>query len=354
MTYQPRFRNRIITAFCVFGFILSLVYWLFIDISIALVEDMVFENRMKNEIADYLDRRRADPDARLPLTSYICGYIGRTGMPGPLRDMTEGLTPGFYETDGPGAIKGPLDHHVAVRKLPDRDELLYLVYDVGTLKVNERYEFLMRAVLFIISLAVAGLGAGIGVLISGKLIAPLTRLTDQVARSAPDRLPVDLSRQFGNDEIGFLARTLDQSMQRIQSFIQREKRIKTGVIVTGTPVIRAPAAVFRIVVNNLLRNAFTHTPEGEICLTVASTGIQVFNTGDFTGHDRAGFDYAGTETSGRETSVTAGNPTGNGRHAHKGFGFGLVIVRRLCERYGWRLEITGVPGRGTLVRVDFP
>lgn len=36
-----------------------------------------------------------------------------------------------------------------------------------------------------------------------------------------------------------------------------------------------------------------------------------------------------------------------------GYGLGLDIVRRLCERFGWELDIRSEVGKGTVVRVRF-
>ena len=37
-----------------------------------------------------------------------------------------------------------------------------------------------------------------------------------------------------------------------------------------------------------------------------------------------------------------------------GTGLGLSIVRRLCDRFGWTVELDSTPGRGTRAAVRFP
>ena len=39
---------------------------------------------------------------------------------------------------------------------------------------------------------------------------------------------------------------------------------------------------------------------------------------------------------------------------HKGFGLGLSIVKRLCDRLGWKLKIESDKGNGTTVQLIFP
>ena len=36
-----------------------------------------------------------------------------------------------------------------------------------------------------------------------------------------------------------------------------------------------------------------------------------------------------------------------------GFGLGLPIVRKLCDRSGWKLSVDSVLGEGTVFKVDF-
>ncbi len=428
MKYNHSLRNRILMAFCVFGFILAMIYWLLIEISMNDVEDMVFENRLRNEIVRYLDRRQTDENAILPHSIYIKSYIGFADMPKVYKDMAARLPEGLYETNGPGGIEGPAAYHLAIKIIPGQNELLYLFFDVGTLKIMTQFESIMRPILFFTTLIVTGIGGLLGLLIVKRVIAPVTELSNQIAKSGPDNLPMEISRRFADDEIGFLARTLEQSMQRIHALIQREKeftrdashelrtpvtvikgaieliaktpayqeqslqrpvkrieRSVKGMAVTidtflwlaredaeqdkhetcdvavqvreaftehqylfrdkkiraclhenDAPVINAPAAVFKIVINNLLRNAFCYTRQGKISVTINAGGVEVFNTG-----------FLNTSNE-MELLPSPGLRENNG-----GFGFGLAIVKRLCDRFGWQLDIRDNPLEGTFATLNF-
>ncbi len=423
MKYRYSLRNRIVIAFGVFGLFLAMTYWFFIDSSMGLVEDNVFENRLKNEINYYLEQIKINPDSPLPSSRYIKAYLDPDNMPKAYKDMVAGLSEGFYETDGPGSVKGPGDLHLGIKKIPGKG-LLYLIYDVGTLKVEEKYESIVGVGLFGTSLLVAAIGAGLGAAIAGKIIEPVTKLTDIIAESDPDHLPVNLSSAFARDEIGFLAQNLEQSMERIRDFIEREKAftrdashelrnpvtvvkgavelisqlpeyqdkaiqrpvkridkamskmavtidtflmlaredailksgqscdvealartafdehreqfenpwVETQFQAIATPRANAPSAVFRIVLDNLLRNAFYYTAKGRICLTVGQNYVRVAN-------------------SGAEDTSTA-TPDAWQKHP-RGHGFGLNIVKQLCDRFGWHLDMTAGPGEETCVVLTF-
>lgn len=424
MKYRYSLRNRIVIAFGLFGLFLAMTYWFFIDISMSLVEDQIFKHRLRNEISYYLEKKQSDPDCPLPSSRYIKAYLGPRAMPKAYKEMVKGLSEGFYETDGPYAVKGPGDLHLGIKKTRG-NELLYLIFDVGTLKVEERYEFIVTIALFSTTLLVAGIGAAIGAAVAKKVIEPVTKLADVVSKSEPGHLPVDLSHTFARDEIGFLARSLEMSMKRTQDFIDREKaftrdashelrnpitvikgavelisqmslyretalqrpvqRIEKSVtkmavtvdtflmlaredasVAQGDacdviPIARqafdeyreqfenplvetrfrantpcranVSADVFRIVLDNLLRNAFYYTPEGKICLAVEDQQIRVLNSGP------ADLPH---------TDLSAVLP-GQWRENPRGHGFGITIVQRLCQRFGWHLDMSSGPGQETLV-----
>ena len=38
---------------------------------------------------------------------------------------------------------------------------------------------------------------------------------------------------------------------------------------------------------------------------------------------------------------------------HGGFGLGLAVVKKLCDRAGWRLKVDSELGKGTTFRIEF-
>ncbi len=433
MKYTHSLRNRIVFAFCIFSFILSATYWTLIEASMIFVEDMIFENRLRNEIADFIKRYTDDQNTSLPHTAYIRSYIGLNGMPENYVAMVKGRPEGLYETEGLGAIEGPADYHIAVTAIPGSPDLLYMFYNVGALRMEEQYELIIRSLLVGVALVVTGIGGIFGALIAKKVIAPVSELAECVAKSEPDTLPMDLSKRFADDEIGLLAEKLEQSMRRTHAFIMREQEftryvsheLRTPVTVIkgavelladlpanmkqphakqinrikralstmeltietflwfarkdskdiamescdivavareafeehvllynnkpieavmhehGAPVVNAPAAAFRIVLNNLLRNAFSYTSQGSVQLNVNNECLVLFNTA----YSQAlGF---------FDTRQTTQKQAGEQQYKPHGFGFGLEIVQKLCERFHWRIEITAETNQGTRVVLWF-
>ena len=101
-------------------------------------------------------------------------------------------------------------------------------------------------------------------------------------------------------------------------------------------VVNAPPQVVGMVIANLLRNACNYCPSGEVVARVSREGVCVSDTG------------AGIPAS--ELSRLQ-QPFQRDVQSSSGYGLGLDIVRRLCDRYNWTLSIESSQGQGTRVAV---
>ena len=77
---------------------------------------------------------------------------------------------------------------------------------------------------------------------------------------------------------------------------------------------------FAIAVNNLVRNAFEHTLDGQGPIRISIKEHELFVTNQVSG-----------DADERHTPTEASSP--------QGYGLGLGIVQRLCERNGWSFSL---------------
>jgi signal transduction histidine kinase len=309
------------------------------------------------------------------------------------------------------------------------DKFLYLLYDVSGLEFTEKRKLNIGIVLAAGVILIIALGLWIGWLTSRKVMAPVSHLAEQVDKSGPDNLPTDLSRHFYQDEVGVLARALEQTMQRVEAFVNREhqftrdvshelrtpvtvikgavellkryfagekkseprslsriersvkkmeniietllwlsredvadhqgpvfavtsavrevieqnryliagKPIEIDLIVKAEPQLTVPCPLFQIALTNLIRNALQSRPNGKITVDVHTDRVVVSDTG------------VGIAAKDLKT-VTQPHVRGSGS---EGFGLGLSIVSRLCDRFGWQLDIQSTVGSGTTVHLIF-
>ncbi|MDD3530963.1 MAG: HAMP domain-containing sensor histidine kinase, partial [Gallionellaceae bacterium] len=102
-------------------------------------------------------------------------------------------------------------------------------------------------------------------------------------------------------------------------------------------ILVADRGVLDILVSNLVRNAFAYTAAGTVAVVQDAHSLIVSDTGKgipggaleqvFLRHFR---DMTG-----------------------EGAGIGLSLVKRICDRYGWRVRLDSGEGRGTTVTVTF-
>ncbi len=108
----------------------------------------------------------------------------------------------------------------------------------------------------------------------------------------------------------------------------------------GQPMtLHAPPRVLHVVISNLLRNACNYTDEGCIRIVLGEGRVSVSDTG--IGMSEVSLQQA-------FDPFYRASP-----ERPQGTGLGLSIVRRLCERFGWRIELRSALGAGTTATVYF-
>lgn len=116
-----------------------------------------------------------------------------------------------------------------------------------------------------------------------------------------------------------------------------DKSIELKLVSEGDPVLSVPATLFRIALTNLIQNAARYSANGHITVCVRGDRVLVSDTG--SGIDSSDLD-----------KIVLPNVRGAGSN---GFGLGLSIVHRLCDRLGWQLAIESEVNHGTTVQLIF-
>jgi signal transduction histidine kinase len=419
MKFHHSLRFRIVITFCLFGTILCTLYGLWMVLTMTEMEDELFYHQLQLEIDHFVLNYQHDTPIPEPRYPYIKFFLGTDGMTDFEKEFVKDRGDGFYEYN-------EKDIHIAVKTLPNFGNTLYLIYEVGSLEIHGQLQKKRIIYLLVGLLLVAIVGVVLGVLTSRKIIAPIIQLADHVQKAGLEKIPEDLSKRFYSDEVGVLAHTFEQSMKRIEAFIEREKlftrdashelrtpitvirgaveviqqglgkgddsivrplqriekaakdmkntvesflwlargeepidpgqtcdvativketmewhqnevearQITLDLVCQANPSIIAPPHIAQVLFSNLLRNAISFTPSGTITVRIEQNHVEVSDTGEGIHEDQLNRITKPYERSRRSS----------------GFGLGLDIVQRLCDRFGWGLEIESRVGRGTTVR----
>jgi len=91
------------------------------------------------------------------------------------------------------------------------------------------------------------------------------------------------------------------------------KPIRCEVVIEAQTQIKVPETTIKILIGNLIKNAFACTEQGAVSIFVSPSRIRVIDTG------------IGLDTKPRGV---------------EGYGLGLVIVNDICHKYGWKLDLS--------------
>ena len=244
MIFRYSIRRRIILAYGIFGVVLSLVFGCVVYVSLDYIDDNLVNTGLVHEVDRLGERYNEYKGSLIPSSPNISVFQGTTAMPAFVLELVDGIGEGIHERYYEG-----FEYHVAVKSYPNRIEPLYLIYDVSNLEFMESRQLKIGAVLLASCVLVVALGVWIGWLTSRRVIAPVAYLSDQVDRWGPGGLPTDLSENFCQDEVGFLAQALEEASRRIGAFVHREQEFTRDT----SHELRSPVTVVKGAVELLKR-----------------------------------------------------------------------------------------------------
>lgn len=416
---RHRLRFQLALTFALFGAAIILLLSSGLYLTAHNLSLRLMDETLSAEIEDYYARLDRNPDARLPATLSIRGYIhppgqASAGMPSELVELRHGS----YQME----LDGDPYRIMVVDKNGQR---LVMLFNATPQKQRE-LAFLMQVVLG--ALIMTLLSAWIGWWLAGRIVSPISELARRVSQATPGQDEQQISHGFADNEIGMLAQVFEGYLKRMRAFIEREtaftadvshelrtpQAIVQGVVelmqedpslnerqqqrverirranhqmteITAALLLMArepdhealanascdvwsvvnevieahrhlvkpdvilstvcrhrlqlsvESTLLSIVIANLVRNAMAHTSNGEIAVTLDKDSLVVRDTGSGIS---------------RETleKVFERHYKGEGS---AGSGIGLSMVKRICERYDWRIALASSPGEGTTASLLF-
>ncbi|MEX3934061.1 sensor histidine kinase [Paraburkholderia phymatum] len=120
------------------------------------------------------------------------------------------------------------------------------------------------------------------------------------------------------------------------------KGVETVIDMDRNVHVAANRSALAIVLSNLADNASRHTDRGHLRFSYADGWLRIEDTG--SGISAHALPHVFDRFYQASPEQTAGH----------GVGIGLAIVKKICDRYGWPVELESEPGRGTRVSLRLP
>lgn len=139
-----------------------------------------------------------------------------------------------------------------------------------------------------------------------------------------------------DDAVCDAAQVLRQIVDRYRA-AARQRRIAIDLAVVEDARLGVPTALFSIVVANLVRNAVTHTEGGTVEVRLYGDHLTVADSGTGIDEDELGLVFERHYRGARS----------------EGVGIGLSLVKRICDRQGWQIQLENRSSGGTLASLRF-
>lgn len=245
--YRRRLRSRIILSFLLLGFGLTSLFAFATQWTRSRVENTLVEDVMNQNINEFARRYYADP-ARTPavpveqIRAFAFGPDKFESLKTEQPDWYR-LGDGIHRLSGRNPDGTPFVYKLAVRKTPDA--WFFLAYDMtrasrGDAQFN-RAIFGAVVVFTLFSLLVGWWAAS-------RVMSPVTELAQRLRRSGRSADDEALAAHFAEDEVGELARALDDYAERLTDVVKRDREFNADV----SHELRTPLAVIRGAVELLL------------------------------------------------------------------------------------------------------
>ena len=243
---RRRLRTRIIVTFMLLGTGLTVLFAFATNWTRDRVENQLVEDMMNQNIDEYARRFYADPgNVTLPVQQ----MRGRVVAPGNFEALRREQPEWYRLGDGIHTIVGrdddgtPFAYKLAVRKTPD--EWFFLAYDMTqAAHGQDQFKRTIWGAVILFSL----LSLLLGWWSASRVMAPVSELAQRLRRSGNSSAPEALAPHFPEDEVGELAKALDDYAARLTEVVQRDREFNADV----SHELRTPLAVIRGAVELLL------------------------------------------------------------------------------------------------------
>ena len=238
--YRRRLRSRIILSFVLLGFGLTSLFAFATQWTRSRVENALVEDVMNTNIDEYARRYYVDPSRNpdLPFQQIRARVVGPDKFESLKIEQPDWyrLNDGIHRLSGNNPDGTPFVYKLAVRKTTDA--WFFLAYDLT--RASRGDEQFSRAIFGSVALF-SFFSLLVGWWAASRVMSPVTELAQRLRGSGRSAEPEALASYFAEDEVGELAKTLDDYAERLTDVVKRDREFNADV----SHELRTPLAVIR-------------------------------------------------------------------------------------------------------------
>lgn len=244
---RRRLRSRIIWSFFLLGLGLTLLLAFSANWVRNRVEQDMISDVMDRNINDYAHQYYASggKEIALPVRQMYGRVVAREKFEALREEQPDWyrLGDGIHTVHGKNEDGSPFTYRLAIRKAPE--QWFFLAYDMTESAArSERFERALYVTVAVFSL----LSLLLGWWSAAKVMSPVTDLASRLRHSGRSSDPEPLAPFFADDEVGELAKALDDYSGRLTEVVQRDREFNADV----SHELRTPLAVIRSATELLL------------------------------------------------------------------------------------------------------
>lgn len=217
MSKQP-FARRILLAFVLMTVMVSGAFSIGVVAVVHFVEEHLVSDTLQRELNAVLreDIRQDRPPRLDASTRFFASNLPKYAIPAQYEHLEEGFTE---------LVDGEEAFYAYVQEV--NNQTYMLVQEQHEFEAREQVLFDVVLAGFLLSVAAAW---GIGLLMAGKVMAPVSRLAQQVRhRDQLHPLAPPLAPEYPDDEVGQLAAAFDSTLGQIRQSLERERLFTSDV-----------------------------------------------------------------------------------------------------------------------------
>ena len=233
---RRRLRSRIFISFVIFGLALTSLFAVATIYMRARLEDQLINNTLQKQVDRFVEFKRKNPD---PGTLYPMPMVKLLivrpyfSFDVPL-DWRRYNKTGVYDVRERGPNGRMVPYKLAVYR--DAHYWAFLRYDISSQREGEQQ---LLIALIVAVLLFGALSVLIGLWLSRRVMHPVTELAGRLRASRRAGGLQKLAPHFADDEVGELARALDEYAERLTGMVRRDHEFNADV----SHELRTPLAV---------------------------------------------------------------------------------------------------------------